>query len=523
MFIKKILSLFIFVLGLAGCMNDTGWNHQYGTEPAGNPGSLYGTFGGGAQGKRVAVLLPQTGDNAEIGAGISRAVELAFVQNQNSGLDVSFFDISGTKAQRASVISNALAINPDIVIGPVFSEDVQMLREMKHPELPALSFSSDAAAIGDGVFSVALFPPQSVETIIKKAALDGAQKILIFAPNNVRGGILAGTALDAANISDVRIAGLLYYAEGEQNSIQEAAKRGAMFDARKQAQTRAREVLADILNKENLGSSQRANISSQLNRISKRDTLGPAPFDAVLFLGNTTDSKSLASFLRYFEVGTRDAKFYGTTVWDSKEMFSDITLSGSEFPALSPINDNFKMLYQAAAGHTPTNLDAFGYDAARLAIGALHADSTARYLLAPGGYNGLNGLIRLRPSGISERALDIMELNGSGEPRKTKPAPANFTNPIYETNIRTNGKPAEIEVIGTINPNNYIKIPENLAGKYRSKSYGNTSKQKTTPENPVQEITLLPEDDSPIIENPDFKPVPLENVNKTYIDNVEIN
>ena len=39
---------------------------------------------------------------------------------------------------------------------------------------------------------------------------------------------------------------------------------------------------------------------------------------------------------------------------------------------------------------------------------------------------------------------------------------------------------------------------------------------------PENTITILPEDDSDIIISPDFEPMRLESVNRTYIDSVEI-
>ena len=81
----------------------------------------------------------------------------------------------------------------------------------------------------------------------------------------------------------------------------------------------------------------------------------------------------------------------------------------------------------------------------------------------------------------------------------------------------------ELETPG-INPDDYISIPTRLREKYKSETYG-THITHATPiaPQPVEAITILPEDDRDVvITSPDFQPVNLESINRTYIDSVEI-
>ena len=81
----------------------------------------------------------------------------------------------------------------------------------------------------------------------------------------------------------------------------------------------------------------------------------------------------------------------------------------------------------------------------------------------------------------------------------------------------------ELETPG-INPDDYINIPARLRDKYESDTYGThiTHVPPTAPQS-VETITILPEDDrDSVIISPDFQPITLESVNRTYIDSVEI-
>jgi len=538
MFIKRFLAFFVLVLTLAGCAPKADWHAEYGNAPATAPaqmqsGLYYSEYDvhrpyspHGADVKNVSVLLPLSGPHASVGKSIGTAVEMAFMRQKYSDISVSFFDMTGNKLQKQNAILNALAAQPDVIIGPLFAEDVRLLRDKKPDNLPILSFSSDTNALGNGVMTMALIPAQSIEVIVKEMTRDGTKRFAILAPNTESGKRMGGAAILAANIHDVSVAGLFYYTEGNSESIKEVAHRASMYAARSAANTGAREILSNILIKESLTDLQKTHISDQLDKISKSDTLGKAPYDAILFLGNTSDSKNLASFLRYYDVAARDARFYGTALWDNSELLGDLTMSGSKFAALPPISPDFSELYEQLSGKSPSRLSTFGFDAANLTIGMLRSNHTnAAYLLDPSGYKGLDGLFRLRPSGESERALQIVELNGSGATRLTRVSPTNFLTPLYNVHPRQVSNASEMELASKgVNPMDYISIPENLRGKYRSKTYGANMTNAVTAQRPENsEVIIMPEDDREIFDNPDFQPIQLEQIDRQFIDSVEIN
>ncbi|MDR0727072.1 MAG: penicillin-binding protein activator [Rickettsiales bacterium] len=541
MFIKRIFGLFTIISALAACTPQADWYGEYGEMPTSSPAQMqndfnypeYEIYGHGdamytyaltSDLKNVAVMLPLSGPNSEVGRGINTSVEMAFLQRKYDNVSVTFYDITGNKLQKQSIITNALATNPDIVIGPVFAEDARLVRDMKPESLPVLSFTSDASAIGNGVMTVALIPAQSVEVIIKEMEQDKATGVVIMAPKTASGERMAGAAVQAANTYDMPIAGLFYYTEGNSDSIKSAAQKASMYAARTSANTKAREILSDILNRETLVSVEKSSLNTQLTKLDKSDTLGKVPYDAVLFLGNAGDTKALASFLRYFDVAPRDARFYGTALWDGTELLNDFSFAGSKYAALPAQSEDFSKLYEQVSGHKPSRLDTFGFDAANLVIGMLHSSKMpAAYLLDPSGYNGLDGLFRLKLTGESERALQIVEMNGSGTAGLARAAQRDFLTPVYNVSLRQISTAQEMELTGPgVNPMNYIRIPERLRGKYKSKTYGANTRVNVPVPSAAEEVVILPEDDSDVITDPNFQPVPIGTVDRQLIDDVEI-
>lgn len=490
-----------------------------------NSTSLYGSDEGGPR-ANIAVLLPTSGPAKAHGNNIKTAIETAFLRKPKSNIKISFFDLSGDENNRYEVIKEALSSSPDIIIGPLFAEDTRVLRNIKPDDLPVISFTSDATSLGNGVMTVNLIPTQSVETIVRQIKIDNAKSLVILAPNNNSGKLMTSVADTASKIYNIPVAGVYYYDAGKSDSIKNVAMRASLYTARNAANTRAREILSDILTKEKLDSETNASLSKQLEKISRTETSGDLPFDSILFLGTSQDAKSMASFLRYYGVNNRDVKFYGTTLWDDKEIASDFTLSGAKYATLPGTDENFMNLYNETYGITPDHLATFGYDAANLALGMIYTQKDeSDYLFDPNGYIGNNGIFRIRQNGTSERALQIMGLNGSGTPVLLKPSASNFITPLYNVNMSKIDHVSEKDISSyMLNPGDYIIIPQELSEKeeYKTKDMKSRSVVENTPAQEESIRIYGQSDTSETITTPDFKSAKPENISRKYIDSVEI-
>lgn len=476
----------------------------------------------------VAVLLPMSGSAKTVGNDIKTSIETAFLRRPKQSIKVTFYDLSGDKHDNKTTIRNALDTNPDIVIGPLFAEDANMIRDMKPSDLPVISFTSDINALGNNVLTMNLIPSQSIETITNQMKIDGAKKMIILAQNDKSGQLMTAVADKSAFLYNIPVIGIFYYDSGNSDSIKNAALRASMYETRTAANTRAREVLSDILNKESLSASTRANLNNQLEKLSRKDTLGDLPYDAVLFLGSAEDSKTMSSFLRYYGVGARDAAFYGTTLWHGSDIASDFTLSGAKYATLPEISNNFISLYNMVAGKDPDYLAAFGYDAANLALGLIYTNqSRPAYMFDPSGYIGTTGIFRIQPNGESERALRIMELDGSGAAKQIKDSPSNFISVLYNVNTKNLSSVREKELrTRGINPGDYITIPENLRNKseYRTKTIGANYKPEDEQDEQMLNapVQIYAAEEPETVSDPEYQPVKRESVSRKYIDSVVI-
>ncbi|MCL2369147.1 MAG: penicillin-binding protein activator [Alphaproteobacteria bacterium] len=433
--------------------------------------------------RNVSVLLPLSGPHAATGIGIKHAIEIAYIQKQPPNIRINFYDLSSPQSEREWTIQSVISRNPDMILGPLFNDDVAMLRRFNAGRIPALTFTSDRTVLGDGVFSMALLPAQSVESIIRHAANSNMQNIAILAPDTPVGRMLATIALESATQMNVNVASLHYYTENNTADHRNLAQRVALHAPRSSASLRAREILSDVLIRHNLTHSERENITNQLEVLNRTDTVGRVPFDAVVFLGNAADSRSLAAFLRYYDVPARSVRFLGTAMWDTDGMLRDVTMSGAEFAALPPISPEFVQIYNDLHGITPTRMNSMGYDAAMLSIGALSGtQNIATHILSPSGYMGLDGIIRLRPDGTNERALQIMRLNASGRANVRTRAATNFIAPLYtaQSPSRRININSFDSAVG-FNAMDFINLPALIAPQYTSRTFHLTGAVERAP------------------------------------------
>ncbi|MBQ0013430.1 MAG: penicillin-binding protein activator [Proteobacteria bacterium] len=526
MLIKNFFRFGLIAILLAGCggvVKTSPWDIEYDPGLVSTPTQLeYGTnsgYGIDMSGTHnIAVLLPLTGDNAQIGRGIQNSIALALFQTQPNGLNVHFYD---TSRDASGAITSALSASPEIIIGPIFSSNAALLRSQKPDNIPALTFTSDAGAVGSGVISMALMPMNSVEAIIDEMSSDKVKKFIIVAPDDISGHILTANAQNIAQTQNMDITGVFYYEAGNSELIKSLMETASMAKDRTAANNKAREILSDIITNETLSGAERTSIARQINELSKVETIGSLPYDAVLFLGGGEDTKELASFLRYYGADSHSVHFYGTAQWDDTDIISDFTMSGAKYAALPEYNPDFIELYKNTYGTTPTRLNTFGYDAIKIAMGMLYStQSNGTYLLNQSGFYGIAGLIRLNVNGTNERGLRIIQLNGTDTPRIIKQSPTNFITPIYNTTeYKTSGADAmELQTPG-INPMDYITIPERLRYKYKPKTYGTT---QSSPVQTMSVITTVQSDTGDAIKESGFKPIKHESIKQTYIDSVEI-
>jgi branched-chain amino acid transport system substrate-binding protein len=377
---KRLLALFMLAFLAACTAIPRGGERPVGPPPVvtDDPGNV---VTGDTDRHRVALLLPITGPDADVGQGIANATTLALLDMRNSNIRMTTYD---TALGVDAAARKAVADGNRLILGPLRSDDVVAVANVAGPaRVPVISFSNDIGAAGRNVFVMGHLPNQSIDRVIKYAKSQGMTRF---------GGIVSkdvyGQRAFSNITSSVRSVG------GTVVSIQEIDGSTASMDA------------------------------------ATRKLATAGAVDAVLIADSGRVALATVPALR--KNGLKTAKILGTDRWDVDTTLSaNAAMRGAWFASVPDANyRTYANNYRTRFGATPLRITSLGYDSVLLVIRVAQnwkigtAFPMSR-LTDPEGFSGIDGAFRFFANGQSERMLEVQEVQ-TGKIGIIDPAPAQF-------------------------------------------------------------------------------------------------
>ena len=330
---------------------------------------------------RVALLLPVTGPDADVGQSIANATALALADTKVTNIRMVTYD---TGLGVAAATKRAIADGNKVILGPLRGDNVVEVAEIARPSgVPIISFSNDVGVAGQNVFLLGHLPNQSIERVVLYAKSQGINRFAAVVSSNVYGQRAQSNITTA-----VRAAG------GILLGIQESNGTAASADA-------AARRLAQM-----------------------------GPIDAILVADSGRAAMAIVPALR--RSGLRTAKILGTDLWNI-----DGTLAGSSpmygawFASVSDtLYTQYATKYRARFGKAPLRLSSLGYDSVLL-VARVARDwrPGTRFpigqLTDPQGFIGVDGAFRFNPNGMTDRMLEVQEIQ-AGKFVTVSAAPSQF-------------------------------------------------------------------------------------------------
>jgi len=375
----------IVCLGLAACsVGGTGSGSlATSTPPRGAPAG--GTV-------KVALLLPLTGNvNAQqVAKAMKQAGELALFDFDKPNVQLIPKDTRGTPDGARRAADEAIRDGAELIIGPLFANEVTAVAPVAQAaRVPVLAFSSDRNVAGNGVYLLSFVAGSDVPRMVSYAAANGKKRFAALFPQNDYGRIV------------------------EQAFNRAVQANGGQVVLTKSFPPEANGMLASV---------------KDLAPLAKK---GAAPqVDAIFVPAGGDTLPSLAPLFPYYEMDTQAVKMIGLSGWDYVGVGKEAALQGGWFPAPDPKGwEDFTRRYSETYGEMPPRLASLSYDAVSLAISLSNNPPERRFasseLMRASGFNGVDGLFRLRADGTAERGFAIMEVRSTGN-QSIDPAPASF-------------------------------------------------------------------------------------------------
>jgi len=329
----------------------------------------------GGQTVQVAMLLPigsGQGGDAAISRSLENAARLAAADLTGVTVEITVYDTAGQAAQAASVAREAVQAGADVIVGPLRSDAAAAVGvAVANSNVNVLSFSNNTEIAGGNVFVLGHTFQNTAARVVSYSAAHGRDRIVLVHAQNLAGEVARDAVLRAAPAAGATVVSTLPY---------------------EFSQTGVINVVPQIV------TAVRSNQANALMLTS--DSAGALPFFAQLLPENGLDIETV--------------RMMGLTRWDTPPQTLELSgLQGGWFAVPDPqATADFNGRYEGAYGTPPHILGALGYDAIR-AVGetaAAFGRLGAADLTASSGFQGANGVFRLRTDGTNERAMAIAQV-----------------------------------------------------------------------------------------------------------------
>ena len=376
-----------------------------GGRPLPPPPPIVPPSGAGAGALKVALLVPLSGANADLGKAMLEAAQLALFTTDNERLTLIPRDTTGTPAGAASAARSAITEGATLILGPLVAGEVEAVKPIaRDARINVIAFSTATQLAGGNLFLMGFLPGQEVAREVSFARERGLKRFAALAPNSQYGRLLADALREAVAASGGSVVKVEYL------------------------DPRTNDAAAVI--KRLLPSGAAA---------SPESTAAPppvsAPFDALLLPEGGARLKQIARQLIEAGLDTSKVRLIGSGLWDDPAIAGEPALYGGWFAASSPEpRREFERRFVAAYGHPAPRLASLAFDAAALAAALGQRGGGEPFsqdaILNPNGFTGVDGLFRFTQKGLVQRGLAVLETEPQGNV-VVSPAPQNFRDLSY--------------------------------------------------------------------------------------------
>lgn len=372
---------------------------------------------------RVALLLPLSGPSAPLGTAMLDAAQLSMFELAEKSFTLMPFDTKGTAAGARAAAAAAVEAGAQLILGPLHAAAVRGAAPLaRDAGISIVAFSNSREVAGNGVFILGFVPRQQVKAVVGYALAEGLSRIAVIAPRDAYGTAVVEASRTIAETTGGSVVRTMFYAPDAADLTGEL-KAFSNYTARHQALLAQRKLLEDKGDEV----SRRA-----LRRLERVDTIGPLPYDAVLLPEGGERLRTLSSLLSYYDVDQPAVRLLGLRSWDLiPNLGAEPALIGAWY-AGSPDEErkNFAVRFKKTFGRPPPRLATLAYDATALAVilsqGETGPDYSVAALTDSNGFLGVDGIFRLLPDGVAERAFTIHEVTRNGV-NSRRSAPQSFT------------------------------------------------------------------------------------------------
>jgi len=347
--------------------------------------------------RRIALLVPLSGEHKALGEELRKGAELALFSLASKEIELLVIDtVAGPQGGPAARL--AAEAKADIIIGPLFTEAAIPARNVaKSNNIPMISLSNNVDIGRSGSWILGYVPEQQLDVALAHSVSLGHKKFAVLAQDTPFGQRLtdhAQSRLQQFGIQpeDVRVLGKDVL--GDEERLKNAIKSFARYQPPKDDDPQPSEI--------------------------------NPPFETVIFAGDAAFALRTAPVLAYYDVASDRVSYLGNSLWNQRQILNEPSLQGGVFATRPTMNDDgFNKKWSAVWQDRPGLLARLSFDAVAMVVVLLRNGETdlAASLVADSGFAGFSGAFRLLPDGNNVRAFELRQI-ANGITTVITPAPS---------------------------------------------------------------------------------------------------
>ena len=296
---------------------------------------------------KIGLLVPLTGDNAELGKQIVKATRLALKDINSDKIEIYPKDTQsdpGTTLKSAKELNN-MKIN--LIIGPIFYDNLFFLEEIENTIF--LSLTNKTLDLPKNVISTGINSSSQLNTIKKFLEKNEIKKTITLIPNlNYDLEIKQGIKKSKIKIFKE------YFYDIEPTKLTKQIEKITNYGVRKQ------NLLDEI---KRLEKSEDPRKEIKIENLKKRYTLGKLKFDSVLIADFDESLKSVITSLLYSDVSPKDKYFITLNQWFDETLLNEKSSQPIYYPSINKKNlELFEKKFFNKFDEKPNHLSLLSYD-----------------------------------------------------------------------------------------------------------------------------------------------------------------
>tara|TARA_Y100000591_G_C21752675_1_gene655636 strand:+ start:32 stop:1186 length:1155 start_codon:yes stop_codon:yes gene_type:complete len=296
---------------------------------------------------KIGLLVPLTGDNANVGKQIIKATRLALKDINSEKLEIFPRDTNSDPKTTLRSANELKALGINLIIGPVFYENLSYLNEVK--DLTFLSFTNKTLDLPKNVISTGINSKSQLSTI-KKFILENKIKKTIFLTPNLNYDLEIKKGIRESKIKTFK----QYFYDIEPTKLTKQIEEITNYEVRKQ------NLFDEIARLED---SNDPNKEKKIKNLEKKYTIGNVNFDSVIIADFDESLKSVITSLMYTDVSPKDKYFITLNQWFDNSLLTETASQPIYYPSINKENlESFKKKFSQQFGENPNHLSLLSYD-----------------------------------------------------------------------------------------------------------------------------------------------------------------